>query len=115
MEGIAFLISFGKPIGLCMVSVLRSGVSARDSQAMRTTMTSHYNAYWASRFKINVVAIDGESSAAKAALETNEVELAPLPAGVTDTTPEGGVRSINQGRSFPTSRPLLAWIVLYVV
>ncbi len=81
VEGIAFLISVGKPLDLCMVSVLGSGVGARNSQAMRTAMTSHYNAYWWRHFKIKVVVMDGESSAAKAALETNEVELAPLSAG----------------------------------
>jgi hypothetical protein len=63
--------------------------------------------------------MDGESSAAKAALETNEVEFALLTAGVHDPIVESrirrlkeGVRSIIQGLPFPTSRPLLAWIVL---
>ncbi len=46
VKGIEFLISVGKPLDLCMVSVLRSGVGARNSQAMKTAMTSHYNAYW---------------------------------------------------------------------
>ncbi len=76
VEAIAFLISVRKPIDLCMVTVLGSGVGARNSQAMRTAMTSHYNAYWSRRFKIKVVVMDGESSAAKAALEANDVEFA---------------------------------------
>jgi hypothetical protein len=122
VEGIPFLISVGKPLDLCMVTILGSGVGACNSQAMRTAMTSHYNAYWSRHFKINVVVMDGESSAAKAALETNEVEFAPLPAGVHDSIVESRirrlkewVRSIIQGLPFPTSRPLLAWIVMYVV
>ena len=125
VEGIAFLISVGKPLDLCMVTVLGSGVGTRNSQAMRTAMTSHYNAYQSRHFKIKMVVMDGESSAAKAALETefqHEVEFAPLPAGVHDPIVESlilrlkeGVRSIIQGLPFPTSRPLLAWIVMYVV
>ncbi len=105
-----------------MVSVLGSEVGARNSQAMRTAMSSHYNAYWSRHFKIKVVVMDGESSVAKAALETNEVKFAPIPAGVHDPIVESrirrlkeGVRSIIQGLPFPTSRPLLAWIVMYVV
>jgi hypothetical protein len=71
VEGIAILISVGKPLDLCMVTVLGSGVGARNSQAMRTAMTSHYDAYWKRRFKIKVVVMDGESSAAKAAFVMN--------------------------------------------
>jgi hypothetical protein len=81
-------------------------VGVRNSQAMRTAVTSHYNVYWIRHFNIEVVVMDGESSAAKAALETNKVEFALLPAGV---------RSIIQGLPFRTCRQLLAWIVLYVV
>ncbi len=76
------MISVGKSLDLCMVTVLGSEVGARNSQAKKTAMTSHYNAYRSRHFKIKVVVIDGESSAAKAALDTNEVEFAPLPAGV---------------------------------
>jgi hypothetical protein len=119
VEGIAFLISVWKPLDLCIVSVLGFGVGARNSQAMRTAMTSHYNAYWSRHFKIKVVVMDGESFAAKAALEINEVEFVPLPAGVHDPIVESrirrlkeGVRSIIQGLPFPISRPLLAWIVM---
>jgi hypothetical protein len=121
VEGIAFLISVGKPIDLCMVSVLESGVSARNSQAMRTAMTSHYNVNWTRHFKIKAAVMDAESYAAKAALETDEVEFAPLSAGVHDPIVElrirrlkEGVRFIIQGLPLP-SRPLLAWILMYVV
>ena len=104
VEGIAFLISVGKPLDLCMVSVLGSGVGARNSQAMRTAMTSHYNAYWSRHFKIKVVVMNGESSAAKAALETSEVEFAPLPAGVHDPIVESRIRRLKEGvRSIPGS------------
>jgi hypothetical protein len=100
VEGIAFLISVGKPLNLCMVSVLGSGVGARNSQAMRTAMTSHYNAYWSRHFKIKVVVMDGESSAAKVALETNEVEFAPLPAGVHDPIVESQIPRLKEGVRF---------------
>jgi hypothetical protein len=70
------------------------------------------------RFDVPFVATD----AANTALETNEVDFAPLPAGVHDAILESRirclrerVRSIFQDLPFLTFRPLLAWIVMYVV
>jgi hypothetical protein len=51
------------------------------------------------RFKIKVVVMDSESFAAKAALETNEVEFAPLPAGVHDPIVESRLRRLNYSAS----------------
>ncbi len=72
-------------------------MGARNSQAMRTVLTSHYNAYWARHFKIKVVVMNGESSVVKAALETNEVEFAPLPAGLHDPIVESRIRRLKEG------------------
>jgi hypothetical protein len=103
-----------------MVSVLESGVDARNSQAIRTAIAPIGRDIIPT--KIKVVLKNGDSSAAKAALEINEVEFAPLPAGVHDPVIESrirrlkeGVRSIIQGLPFPSSPPLLAWIMLNVV